>query len=128
MRISQVKASLSRPTVIVEKFAEVIDPFCGANKAESHAEAHQASDGCHEVDVRDLVLLDDARVVRLLEKYLQSDQIFFGITKQNCQVVWIYNNRSIESEVGLVAQSHKVEIVVVGRADVALWVERGVAK
>ena len=121
----------SRPTQVVEKFSNVVDPFGNADKTQAHAEAHQASDGGHEVDIGDLVLLDDTRVVRLLEKDLQNDQIFFGVTKQNCLVVRINDDPSIEGEVWLdwlVADPHEVEVVVVRRADVTLGIEGRVAE
>ena len=105
--------------IVVEEFSDVVDPLGGADKAEAHAEAHEAADSGHEVDVADLVFLDDAGVVGLLEEDLQDRQVFLSVTYQDFQVVWIDCDCSVESEVALEADVLEVEVVVVGRANVA---------
>ena len=97
----------------------MVNPLGNADKAEAHAEAHEAADSCDEVDVGDLVLLDDARVVRLLEEDFQHGQVFLGVADQDLQEVWIYCDGSVEGEVVLEADVLEVEVVVVGRANVA---------
>ena len=96
----------------------MVEPLGHADKAEAHAEADKTANRCHKTNVRDLVSLDDARVVGLLEEHLQNYQVVFGILQQDFDKVFVHLHRTVYCEIIEVANAHKVEVVVVGGADI----------
>ncbi len=60
----------------------MIDPFSNTYKAQPHAEAHQTSNIGYERAVRDLVILDIAGIVRLLEEHFEDNHVVHSILHQ----------------------------------------------
>ena len=106
-------------THVVEKFGKMINPLGHADQTQANAEAHETSNVGNKIDHAELVLLDDARVVGLLEEDLQHDQVVTRITNQQLLVLGSHHDPAIERKICFVADLFQAVVVVVCAADVA---------